>query len=76
MSAAKPPPRKGPTQYIQWFLHLHPIKAGPKALAGFIEAPSNGPPTKIFAPTMNPIARGAMIPKLPLLGSRAVAYTV
>jgi len=25
-----------------------------------IDAPSNGPPTKILAPTMSPIARGAI----------------
>uniref|UniRef100_A0A6N2K8J0 Uncharacterized protein n=1 Tax=Salix viminalis TaxID=40686 RepID=A0A6N2K8J0_SALVM len=30
----------------------------------------------MLAPTMKPIAIGAMIPKLPFFGSTAVAYTV
>lgn len=41
-----------------------------------MEAPSNAPPAKIFAPTMKPIAIGAIVPKLPFFGSTAVAYTV
>uniref|UniRef100_A0A9I9EFS6 Uncharacterized protein n=1 Tax=Cucumis melo TaxID=3656 RepID=A0A9I9EFS6_CUCME len=41
-----------------------------------MEAPVNAPPAKMLAPTMKPIAMGAIVPKLPFLGSTAVAYTV
>ena len=41
-----------------------------------MDAPSKAPPARMFAPTMKPIAMGAMIPKFPFFGSRAVAYTV
>ncbi|KAF2307463.1 hypothetical protein GH714_028892 [Hevea brasiliensis] len=66
----------GPAQYTQWLSQLQLTKAGPNDTAGFIDAPSNAPPAKIFAPTMKPIAMGAIIPKLPFFGSMAVAYTV
>lgn len=41
-----------------------------------MHAPSNGPPTRMFAPTMSPIAKGAILLTAPLLGSIAVPYTV
>lgn len=41
-----------------------------------MDAPLKAPPAKMLAPTMKPIAMGAIIPKLPFLGSTAVAYTV
>ncbi|GKC57508.1 hypothetical protein Tco_1085106 [Tanacetum coccineum] len=66
----------GPSQYTQWLCHLQPTKAGPKALAGFIDAPENGPPTRILAPTINAIASGAIVPNVPRLWSIAVAKTV
>jgi hypothetical protein len=50
--------------------------AGPKETAGFMDAPSNAPPAKMLAPTIKPIAMGAIIPMLPFFGSKAVAYTV
>lgn len=33
-----------------------------------MDAPSNAPPAKMLAPTMKPIAMGAMMPMLPLFG--------
>ncbi|KAF7843378.1 histone acetyltransferase of the CBP family 12 [Senna tora] len=50
--------------------------AGPKDLAGFIDPPEKGPAAKMLAPTMKPMAMGAMVPNEPFLGSAAVAYTV
>ena len=41
-----------------------------------MDAPSKAPPTKMLAPTMKPIAMGAIIPMFPFFGSTAVAYTV
>ncbi|BAS82278.1 Os03g0146200 [Oryza sativa Japonica Group] len=66
----------GPTQYTHWDSQDQLTRAGPKETAGFMEAPSNAPPTRMFAPTMKPMAMGAMVPRLPFLGSTAVAYTV
>ncbi|WJX65348.1 hypothetical protein P8452_50021 [Trifolium repens] len=35
---------------------------GPKDTAGFMEAPSKAPHVKMLAPTMKPIAIGAIVP--------------
>ena len=50
--------------------------AGPKERAGFMDPPENGPAAKMLAPTMKPMAMGAMVPSDPYFGSAAVAYTV
>ena len=44
--------------------------------AGFMDPPENGPAAKMLAPTMKPMAIGAIMPNEPFLGSAAVAYTV
>lgn len=41
-----------------------------------MDPPENGPAARILAPTTNPIAKGAMVPRSPFFGSAAVAYTV
>jgi len=52
------PPIIGPTQYIQWNSQKPEAIAGPNVLAGFIDAPVNGTPTKcskkIIPPIENP----------------------
>jgi glycerol uptake facilitator-like aquaporin len=76
MTPARPPPTRGPTQYTHWYPHSQLTSAGPKDTAGFMDAPEKAPPTRMLAPTMKPMAMGAMVPRLPFLGSTAVAYTV
>jgi len=39
------PPIIGPTQYTQWNSQNPDANAGPKVLAGFIDAPVKGTPT-------------------------------
>ena len=41
-----------------------------------MEPPLKGPAARMFAPTMKPMAMGAMVPRDPFFGSAAVAYTV
>lgn len=41
-----------------------------------MDAPSKAPPAKMLAPTMKPMAMGAIVPMSPFFGSKAVAYTV
>jgi len=41
-----------------------------------MDPPENGPAAKMFAPTMKPMAMGAIVPSEPFFGSAAVAYTV
>jgi hypothetical protein len=41
-----------------------------------MDPPEKGPAARILAPTMSPIAKGAMVPRSPFFGSAAVAYTV
>ncbi|WVZ86642.1 LOW QUALITY PROTEIN: hypothetical protein U9M48_033393 [Paspalum notatum var. saurae] len=50
--------------------------AGPKERAGFMDPPLKGPAARMLAPTMKPMAMGAMVPRDPFFGSAAVAYTV
>uniref|UniRef100_A0A0A9C6C8 Uncharacterized protein n=1 Tax=Arundo donax TaxID=35708 RepID=A0A0A9C6C8_ARUDO len=69
-------PTNGPSQYTQWFSQTPLTTAGPKDTAGFMDAPSKAPPARMLAPTMKPMAMGAMTPRSPFLGSTAVAYTV
>jgi len=40
------PPTIGATQYIQWNSQNPDASAGPNVLAGFIDAPVRGTPTK------------------------------
>ena len=65
------PPTIGPIQYIQWLSHVALTSAGPKLLAGFMDAPVKGIPTKWSAITVSPMSIGASLPSP--FGSTAVA---
>lgn len=68
-------PIKGPTQYTAWFLKDPAMVAEPKAHAGFIDPPENGPAAKTPAPATKPTKSMPLGLIGPRLGSLA-AYTV
>ena len=54
-----------PTHHTQWFSIAWPKSAAPNARAGFMAAPVSGPPMRMSAAIVRPMAKPAMDLKAP-----------